>query len=174
MHISALFALLITTAALAGPAVAKDLDQAQALWLQGKRSQALEAVRQGLADNPNDARLRFAQAVMQMELGRTAEAEAGLVALTQDFPDLADPFNNLAVLYAARGALDPAREALEQAVRLQPDHVQAQENLGDVLLRLAARAYGQALRLSSGDTTALQLKLRHTEALIARAAPAKR
>ena len=158
----------------AGLASAKDLEIAQAQWLQGQRQQALQTVQTALGQNPNDARLRFALAVMQMELGHSAEAEAGLVALTQDFPDLADPYNNLAVLHAARGELDLAREALEQAVRLQPDHAQAQENLGDVLLRLAARAYAQALKVSHGDTGALQLKLSRTQALTQAPANAKR
>jgi Flp pilus assembly protein TadD len=155
--------LLVSTAAWAD----KDLEAAQALWLQGKRPQALEAVQSALKPNPNDARLRFAQAVMQMELGLTSQAEAGLVSLTQDFPDLADPFNNLAVLYADRGELDLAHAALEQAIRLQPEHVQAQENLGDVLLRLAERAYGQSLKRSTGDNRLIKLKLSRVRAVIA-------
>ncbi|HEX2010889.1 MAG TPA: tetratricopeptide repeat protein [Roseateles sp.] len=149
-----------------GLAQAQDLETAQAQWLQGKRQQALDTVQQALAKSPNDAKLRFARAVMQMDLGRTAEAEAGLQALTQDFPDLADPYNNLAVLHAARGELDQARAALEQALRLQPDHLQAQENLGDVLLRLASRAYGLALRQGHGDTSTLQRKLEQLQTLI--------
>lgn len=156
MPVMAVSALLLASAAAWAN---KDLDAAQALWLQGQRPQAMQALQTALALNPNDAKLRFALAVMQMELGQTAQAEAGLLALTQDFPDLADPFNNLAVLYAGRGALDLARAALEQAVRLQPEHAQAQENLGDVLLRLAARAYERSLQHSSGDTSALKLKL---------------
>ena len=154
MHKPALLALLITT--LAGSAQAAALDEAQAQWAQGHREQALQTLQRGLAATPNDARLRFAQSVMQMELGQTAAAEAGLRSLTQDYPDLADPYNNLAVLHAARGELDLARQALEQAVRLQPEHAQAQENLGDLLLRLAAHAYEQALRQGSGDSSALQ------------------
>lgn len=173
MHKPALIALLLA-ATLIGTAAAAELDQAQALWLQGKRSEAMGALRQALNLKPNDARLRFSLAVMQMEQGQTREAEAALQGLTQDFPDLADPFNNLAVIYAGRGELEQAQRALEQAVRLQPEHAQAQENLGDVLLRLAARAYGQALRHSSGDTAPLQLKLRRAEALVAESVPAAR
>lgn len=173
MSMPRLFPLLLA-AALTAPASASDLDQAQALWLQGKRSDAVQRLEQALRQSPNDARLRFSLAVMQMELGQTQAAEAGLRSLTQDFPDLADPFNNLAVIHAARGELEAAQRALEQAVRLQPEHAQAQENLGDVLLRLAARAYGLALKQSSGDTAALQLKLRSTQELIARGQPNSR
>jgi Flp pilus assembly protein TadD len=157
--------LLCAALLVAHGAGAKDMETAQALWLQGQRDQALAAVQSALGQNPNNAQLRFAQAVMQMEMGQADKAEAGLQSLTQDFPDLADPYNNLAVLYAARGELDLARGALEQAVRMQPEHAQAQENLGDVMLRLAARAYQRALQYSHGDTSALQLKLSRTQAL---------
>ena len=36
--------------------------------------------------------------------------------LTEDFPELPEPYNNLAVLYAADGQLDRARAALELAL----------------------------------------------------------
>lgn len=169
-HRLRLAALLTAAWLCALPAGAQDFDAAQALWLQGQKTQALQTVQAALLLNPNDAKLRFAQAVMQMELGQASQAEAGLLALTQDYPDLADPFNNLAVLYAARGELDMAHAALEQAVRLQPEHAQAQENLGDVLLRMAARAYGLALKHGSGDTSALQLKRSRLQSLAPAAA----
>ena len=64
--------------------------------------------------------------------------------LTRDYPELAEPYNNLAVLHAASGHLEKAREALETALRLDPGYATARENLGDVYLRLAASAYEQA------------------------------
>ena len=85
--------------------------------------------------------------------------------LTQDFPDLADPYNNLAVLHAAEGDLDEAQAALQQALRLQPDHAQAQENLGDVLLRLALRAYERAQKAAIAPSDALAAKINRTLAL---------
>lgn len=142
------------------------LEQAQALWLVGERERALDLLLQALRGSPEDARLRFAAAAMQMELGQREAAEPMLLALTQDYPDLADPYNNLAVLYAGRGELDRARAMLEQALRLQPEHVQAAENLGDVLLRLAERAYQLALKNGSGPRPALQLKLSRTRAAL--------
>ena len=145
---------------------AGELEKAQALWMQGQRDTAQQMVRSALTSNPNDARLRFALATMQMEQGQLAEAERALLALTQDHPDLADPFNNLAVIRAGRGDLEAARDALEQALRLQPEHAAALENLGDVLVRLAARAYERALPLASGDKQALSLKLQRSRAVV--------
>ena len=104
-------------------------------------------VEAALKKTPDDLRLRFALGVMTMELGQQARARALFQALTQEHPDLADPHNNLAVLQAAAGDLDGARASLDQALRLQPDHQRAQENLGDVLVRLATRAYEQTPRV---------------------------
>lgn len=171
---ASLSVVLLASLLTAAPVWASDLDRAQALWLQGQHQQALQTVQTALKLAPNDARLRFAQAVMQTGLGQLSEAEAGLVALTQDNPDLADPYNNLAVLYAGRGELERAREALEQALRLQPEHALAQENLGDVLIRLSLRAYERALASGSGDRPALELKLQALRGMLKPQEPAPR
>ena len=147
------------------PARADDLANAQRLWLAGQKAQAVEQVETALGRMPDDLRLRFALGVMRMELGERDKARAIFTRLTQDFPDLADPYNNLAVLHAAAGELDEAKAALEQALRLQPDHAQAQENLGDVLVRLALRAYQRAQKAAVAPSDALAAKINRTLAL---------
>lgn len=157
---------LLLLAALAWmPARADDLASAQRLWLAGQKTQAVDQVEQALARAPDDLQLRFALGVMRMELGDRAKAMSIFTRLTQDFPDLADPFNNLAVLHAAAGELDEAKAALEQALRLQPEHAQAQENLGDVLMRLALRAYQHAQKAAVAPSDALADKINRTLAL---------
>lgn len=150
-----------------GQARAADIDVAQKQWLAGQHKAAIATLQQALAKTPDELKLRFTLGVYRMEMGELDEALGAFEALTQDFPDLADPFNNMAVIHASRGQLDQARGELEQALRLQPDHAQAQENLGDVLLRLAARAYGRAQAAMATPSEALALKLKHTETLIA-------
>ncbi|MGM9512832.1 tetratricopeptide repeat protein [Roseateles sp. DB2] len=145
---------------------AGELEKAQQQWLQGHQADAKKTLETALAEDPNNARLRFALALMRMESGETAQAETLLRRLTEDFPDLADPFNNLAVILAARGDMDAAFEALQRAVNLQPEHVQAQENLGDVLLQLAARAYAVAARPGPQSSVNAGLKLRRTQELL--------
>lgn len=167
--LAGLLAALLSAMPLAAIAASGSLEQAQSMWLQGQQSQALQVLRAALQTDPNDARLRFALAGMQMEMNQTGEAELGLLSLTQDHPELADPFNNLAVIRAARGDLAGARDALEQALRLQPDHAPALENLGDVLVRLAVQHYERAQRFASGDKRVLTLKLNGSRALIQRA-----
>jgi Flp pilus assembly protein TadD len=158
-------ALVLLLALASVPAHAEDLASAQRMWLAGQKTQAVEQVEQALTRTPDDLQLRFALGVMRMELGEREKARAIFTRLTQDFPDLADPYNNLAVLHAAAGELDEAQAALEQALRLQPEHAQAQENLGDVLLRLALRAYQRAQKAAVAPTDALAAKINRTLAL---------
>lgn len=157
--------LLLILALTAIPVRADDLAGAQRLWLAGQKAQAVEQVEQALVRTPDDLQLRFALGVMRMDLGERAKAVSIFTRLTQDFPDLADPYNNLAVLHAAAGELDDAKAALEQALRLQPEHVQAQENLGDVLLRLALRAYQRAQKAALAPSNVLAGKISRTLAL---------
>jgi Flp pilus assembly protein TadD len=159
----ALLALLLFASAV--PLRADELAVAQRLWLAQQRSEALAHIEAALKKTPDDLRLRFALGVMAMELGQHARARSVFLALTQEHPDLADPHNNLAVLQAAAGDLDGARASLEQALRLQPDHQQAQENLGDVLLRLATRAYERSSQGPSPATASVTQKLQRTQQL---------
>jgi len=157
--------LLLLAALTWAPARADDLANAQRMWLAGQKTQAVDQVEQALTRTPDDLQLRFALGVMRMELGDRAKAMGIFTRLTQDFPDLADPYNNLAVLHAAAGELDEAKAALEQALSLQPEHAQAQENLGDVLLRLALRAYQRAQKASQMPSDALAGKISRTLAM---------
>ncbi len=157
--------LLLLAVLTTAPARADDLANAQRLWLAGQKPQAVDQIEQALIRQPDDLQLRFALGVMRMELGERPQAAAIFTRLTQDFPDLADPYNNLAVLHAANGELDEAKAALEQALRLQPEHAQAQENLGDVLLRLALRSYQRAQKASLMPSDALNTKINRTLAL---------
>ena len=128
------------------PTVAAD-GPARAIEQQFKRGEATLAqqnLTQALAQHPDDVALRFLQGVMLSAGGSTAEAISLFERLTQEFPDLPEPYNNLAVLQAAAGKIDAARELLETALRLDPGYRTAHENLGDVFARLAQRAYEAA------------------------------
>jgi len=148
------------------PAFAGDLEVAQKLWMAGQRPQALSLLEQSLTKTPNDLKLRFALGVMRMEQGELKQASQIFTQLSQDFPDLPDPYNNLAVIHASQGELDLAQSALNQALSLQPDHAQALENLADVLLRQAERAYQRALKAQPTPSVNTSTKLRLTQSLL--------
>lgn len=124
-----------------------------------KPSAALTTADERLASNPRDPQLRFLRAVAQADLGKTDEAIAGLLEITQEYPELAEPYNNLAVLYATQNQLNKARAALEAALRANPAYATAHENLGDIYARLAAQSYEQALQLDNQRSAALTPKL---------------
>jgi tetratricopeptide (TPR) repeat protein len=146
------------------------VEQIQRLIREGSYEAALaEAARAGDA-HPRRVEIAFLTGVAQSRLGREDEAIATFEALTRDYPELAEPYNNLAVLYAARDELDRARATLEQAIRVQPSYALAHENLGDVLLRLARREYDLAAR-SATTTESATRKLGLVDDLIQRIGP---
>ena len=124
----------------------------------GKLADALVKADQYLAAKPRDPQMRFLKGVIQRDSGKTSEAIATFTRLTEDFPELPEPYNNLAVLYAGQSQFDKARTALEMAIRTNPSYSTAHENLGDVYAKLASQAYSKALQLDN-DNQAVPPKL---------------
>ena len=100
-----------------------------------------------LARNPKDAQARFLKGLVLSDQGKTADAIQLFRELTVDYPELPEPYNNLASLYAASGQLDRARIALESAIAANPGYAIAHDNLGDVYLRMASQEYDKVLQL---------------------------
>jgi len=142
-------------AALCAPPLsfADDHGDVTLLMRSGQYAQALVRADQYLAAKPRDPQMRFLKGVAQTEMGRGADAIATFTRLTEDYPELPEPYNNLAVLYAARSEFDKARAALEMAIRTNPGYATAHENLGDVYTRLAGQSYSRAQQLEPGNTS---------------------
>ncbi|MBK5206948.1 MAG: tetratricopeptide repeat protein, partial [Polaromonas sp.] len=121
---------------------------------------------QYLASKPRDPQMRFLKGVIQTETGKTSDAIATFTNITEDYPELPEPYNNLAVLYAGQSQFDKARAALEMAIRTNPSYATAHENLGDIYARLASQAYSKALQLDSSNAT-VQPKLALIHQLLA-------
>ena len=137
----------------------------QRLMKQGQMSQALEQAENLISSKPREAQGRFLKGLILTETGRQSDAIAVFTKLTEDFPELPEPYNNLAVLYAQQKQYDKARSALEMAIRTHPSYSIAHENLGDVYAKLASQAYDKALQLDSSNT-ATQSKLSMIKELI--------
>lgn len=157
MHLRALAAftaclfLLLAPAGVAHAALADELSEVTRLHHAGQPAAALERADKYLAGKPKDAQMRFLKSVVLAESGRGAEAATLLQQLAQDYPELAEPHNNLAALHAAAGDYGKARAELEESLRLNPSYATAQENLGDVYAVLASQAYAKALKLEPGN-----------------------
>ena len=124
-------------------AFADDYADVNRLLRSGKLAEGLAKADQYLAAKPRDPQMRFLKGVIQTEAGRKAEAIETFTALTQDYPELPEPYNNLAVLYAGQSEFDKARAALELAIRTNPTYATAHENLGDMYAQLASQAYAR-------------------------------
>ncbi len=155
---AALAAALFGAATAAWATPAEDLRDAQKLYSQGKYPPALDKVDAFLKAEPRDPQGRFLKGLVLTEEKRTNEAIQVFTGLTEDFPELPEPYNNLAVLYASQGNYDKAKSALELAIHTHPSYATAHENLGDIYAQLASRAYDRALQLDKNNTTA-QVKL---------------
>jgi tetratricopeptide (TPR) repeat protein len=155
---AALGAAFLTLALQAGMARADAYDDASRLFKQGNQSAALEKIEIAIKANPRDARARFLKGLILTEQNKPNEAIAVFTALTTDYPELPEPYNNLAVLYAAKGEYDKARSSLEMAIRTHPSYAVAHENLGDVYAKMASQAYDKALQLDRANAAA-QTKL---------------
>lgn len=142
----------------AAGAHADDYADVNVLIKGGKLGEALSKAEQYLAGKPRDPQMRFIKGVIQTESGKPADAIATFTQITQDYPELPEPYNNLAVLYANQSQFDKARAALEMAIRTNPSYATAHENLGDVYAKLASQAYSKALQLD-GSNTGVQPKL---------------
>lgn len=154
--------LLLTALFSAGmtlqPAFADEAQEVTRLLRAGQLDQALSRADAFLATKPRDAQMRFLKGLVLTEQGKTQDSIQVFTRLTEDYPELPEPYNNLAVLYASQGQFDKARASLEMAIRTHPSYATAHENLGDVYAKLASQAYDKAFSLDSGNTTA-QTKL---------------
>lgn len=144
--------------AVASPASADALQDIGKLVKQGQHAQALEQVDKYLAGKPKDAQGRFLKGIILTEMNKANDAIAVFTKLTEDFPELPEPYNNLAVIYAQQKQFDKAKQALEMAIRTHPSYATAHENLGDIYARLASQAYDKALQIDSSNSSA-QAKL---------------
>ena len=97
--------------------------------------------------SPRNVQLRFIKARLQVELRDFESARNTWIEITQQFPELPEPYNNLAALAANQGKWIEARDYLELALKLRPDYVTAQGNLADIYLRLSDRYYSSASKL---------------------------
>ncbi len=150
--------IALSLAFAASSAGANDIQDINQLFRKGELNEALNQANRYLVKNPKDAQVRFLKGLILADQNKTADAIQAFTGLTEDYPELPEPYNNLAVLYAAQGKYDAARNALEMAIRTHPSYATAHENLGDLYAKMASMAYDKALQLDNSNTSA-QTKL---------------
>lgn len=146
--IAALATSLILVSAMAFATEVQDINQQ---FRKGDLAGALQSANTYLGKNPKDAQARFLKGLILAEQGKSDEAIQIFTGLTEDYPELAEPYNNLAVLYAAQNKFDDAKNALEMAIRSHPNYATAHENLGDIYAKMASIAYEKASQLDANN-----------------------
>ncbi len=141
-------------------------DRIAALINEGRAAEALEIIEKRLAQRAasgelgQDVQLLFLKARAQANAGNIAAAQATYLDITTQYPELPEPWNNLASLYLAQGNLDSAFDALTMALRADPNYAMAKSNLAKVHTLKAYDLYRQAeqggLRAAGRQANALQ------------------
>ncbi|NMM05827.1 tetratricopeptide repeat protein [Polaromonas sp.] len=149
--LAALRLLLISATISTSAVYADEYADVSRLMKANQFPEALAKAEQYLAAKPRDPQMRFLKGVIQTETGKASDAITTFTKITEDYPELPEPYNNMAVLYAGQSQFDKARAALEMAIRTNPSYATAHENLGDVYARLASQAYSKALQLDGGN-----------------------
>ena len=133
---------------------AQSLHEARDLIDRKQYAEAIAKLDVLSAERPREPQARFMKGLALSDQGKTDEAIAVFRGVLADFPELPEPRNNLAVLYAQKGEYALARDELERAVQTAPDYAVAHENLGDVYARLATVEYEKATTLDKRNRTA--------------------
>jgi len=152
LHSTLCSLLLVSALVVSQPVFADDYADVNRLIKANQMSEALSKADQYLALKPRDPQMRFLRGVIQSDSGKTNEAISIFSRLIEEYPELPEPYNNLAVLYAGSGQFDKARTSLEMAIRTNPSYATAHENLGDIYAKLASQAYAKALQLDASNT----------------------
>ena len=145
-----LFSIIILSSILVTSAIAGN-EEIQRLIQQGSFKKALVLAEEQLAENPDEIQTLFLKGLILARMDRLKESEAVFIGLTEKHPELPEPYNNLAVVYAASGDYDKAEEALRMAINTHPSYATAHENLGDIYAKMASQAYNNALKLDSNN-----------------------
>jgi Flp pilus assembly protein TadD len=111
--------------------------------------QTLDGVVAGDGDEAEKVQARYLKGMVLLGAGDRLGARDTFQALIDDYPELPEPYNNLAAIYAAEADLEQARELLLELLRRQPDYAVGYENLGDIYAKMAADAYARANELSA-------------------------
>jgi len=151
-------AIVLLFAVIAASAQADEYNEVAQLTRDGRHSEAITKADSFLSAKPRDAQMRFLKGVAQRDAGKNSDAIGTFTRLTEDFPELPEPFNNLGVIYADQNQIDKARSAFEAALRTHPGYAAAHENLGDLYSKLSSAAYSKALQIE-GSSAAVNPKL---------------
>jgi tetratricopeptide (TPR) repeat protein len=131
------------------------IEEIKVLLKNGSYADAEILTNQSIVNNLNNPELLFYRGIIETNQGKKNQAIDTFRDLTERFPQLPEPFNNLAVLYAEKGQFRLAKEILEQAIKTNPSYLTAHINLGDIFTKMASEAYNKALEIDKSNNIAI-------------------
>ena len=81
-----------------------------------RESDAIATLDKLTAERPREPQARFLKGVALTDAGKADDAIAVFQGVLSEYPELPEPRNNLAVLYAQKGDYAMARDELEAAI----------------------------------------------------------
>lgn len=133
------------------PMTPKDVtDRIATLLNHGQNQEALDAINRRLAQREAnaeigvDVQLLFLQGRAYSALEQHEKATESYKQLTVFYPELPEPWNNLATEYMRQDKLDLAKEALDMALLANPNYQLALQNQGELQLMLAHKSFQRA------------------------------
>ena len=117
--LSKVIATLVLVLFFSAPAVADELKDISQMAESGQQAAALERINKFLAANPRDAQAMFMKGIILAESGKRDEAIKSFTELTEKYPNLPEPYNNLAVLHAEAGQFSGDNRTKEFNSRVQ-------------------------------------------------------
>ena len=143
----------------------KAIQEARELIELGKYEEADAIIIMKLKNKPRDAQWRYLEALLKAEMGLSLNNEDILDSavflferLSEEFPELPEPYNNLAVLYEKMGEEQKAIRSLKLAILNNPDYALAYENLADLYLFLARETYLEGISKGRKNNERLEAK----------------
>ncbi len=137
------------------PSASEITDRIEGLINDKRYNEALDAIASRKAnletqqEPGEDVQLLFLEARALAGSGQHDKAISAYHDMTVQYPELPEPWNNLASEYVRQNRLDEAQQALDAALASDPDYTEARLNLGLVQLMLAHQTLTQAASLGS-------------------------
>lgn len=133
------------------PEIYNPTKEVNRLISRGKLQDALNLADSELEKNPQNLNLRFTRGVIFSDMKKYKEAKEIFEQLIREYPEVAEPYNNLAVIYAAEGNKGRAKELLETSLSNNAKSITTYNNLGDVYLAYALEMFEKASKLAPNN-----------------------
>lgn len=106
----------------------------------GQQEAAIARIDAALLTDPQP-NLYFQKGVALSSMQRIDESISTFTKMTELYPNIAEPYNNLGILYFTKKDYARARAAFEAAIQNNPSYTNAHDNLGDLYVKMAANHY---------------------------------